>query len=201
MISFIKGEIAYVFHNYIILENNNIGYQIFLSQNGIGKIAEKKEQVKIFTYMAVKEDEIALYGFLEKEELDIFNMLISVSGIGPKGALNIISDLSPREIMLAIISEDINTLSKAQGVGKKTAQRLVLELKDKIKTSDAMEGINPQQAINLKTQSEPKAEAIEALMSLGYSKSEAVKVVFEISNDITKTEQIIKLALKKLATF
>lgn len=198
MISFVSGKLDMIFDDFVIVDNNGIGYQIIMSSSTICKLPQKGEEIKLYTYMDVKDDSISLYGFISMEEIQAFNMLISVSGIGPKGALGMLAILSPQDLMLSIVADDISALSKAPGVGKKTAQRLILELKDKIKTNY----IAPNAvAININKDgsiSSNKQDAIDALLVLGYSQAEAVKVVVEVAQKDTSVEEIIKLALKKL---
>jgi Holliday junction DNA helicase RuvA len=152
--------------------------------------------------MQVKEDGISLFGFLTQEEVRLFLMLISVSGIGPKMASAILSALSPQQLVLAIVTDDTAALSKAPGVGKKTAQRIALELRDKMKTDGASyaDGAGlPAGSFAAFTQSDGKQDALDALLALGYSRSEALKAVMECATEGMKTEQIIKEALRKLA--
>ena len=153
--------------------------------------------------MNVKEDGISLYGFYTIDELDLFNYLIGVSGVGPKGALSFLNTFEPSEIIMAIVSEDIQTLSKISGVGKKTAQRVILELKDKFKNFDFFKSFSDEnnndgaKVENIKKNS-AKLEAIEALSALGYSRSEAVKAVGEVYEDSLSVEQLLKKSLKAM---
>jgi len=201
MIAFIKGTVVKIFQSSFIIENNDIGYLINVSASTLSKL-NHSEKVKIYTYQIIREDENSLYGFLTSDELDMFEKLISVSGIGPKGAISMLSFLSPSEITLAIVSEDIKTLSKAQGVGKKTASRLILELKDKVSNSEthstSIDSNNSNSSFG--GQSSAKKDAIEALISLGYNRSESVKLVMEIAMPDMTLEQIIKHSLKKLSS-
>lgn len=201
MISYVKGILEYIGDTYIIIEAGGLGYKIFVSSMTISTLPTKGNNVKIFTFMSVKDDGVSLFGFASMEEMDIFNKLITVSGVGPKGALGFLAYLTPSELMLAIVSDDIATLSKAPGVGKKTAQRVVLELKDKFKTDDFL-GLSASKGKvnmnNISLSSEPKFETIEALTSLGYTRSEAAKVVSEVYIEGIETEELLKLALKKM---
>ena len=144
--------------------------------------------------MNVKEDDISLFGFLTQQEQTIFHQLLSVSGIGPKGALAFLSEMTPEDIIIAILSEDIKTLSKTPGIGKKTAQRLILELKDKVKPQEVIQQ-TPQKDTN------EKWEAVEALTSLGYSRSEAMQAVNACYKEGLSVEEILKLSFKKLTKF
>ncbi len=204
MISYIKGVVEYISENYIIVENNGVGYNIQVSESTIGKLSVNNNIVKIYTYMNVKEDEISLFGFLSMEELEIFNKLISVSGVGPKAALSILSAMSPDEVVLAIISDDVTALSKGRGIGKRIAQRIALELKDKIDAFRYSKGNLVDFSLNI---NEPdninggeKRDAVEALVSLGFGRSEAVKTVMETADDNMSSADIISLALKKLSS-
>lgn len=199
MISYIKGTLAHRGESYIILENGGIGYQIFVSAGFLSRMPDAGKEIKIFTYMSVKEDGISLFGFSSKEEQEMFLKLLTVGGVGPKGALGFLSQLTPQEIVMAILSADAKTLSKAPGVGKKTAQRVILELKDKCTTEDAI--AVPMEMVNGDAVGGAKFEAIEALTALGYSRSEAAKAVGMVAAEGMTTENILKAALKKMITF
>lgn len=196
MISFIKGYAEIFKENIVLIENNGIGYKIFVTETVLNSINKNSGEMKIYTYMNVKEDEISLFGFLNVSELDIFQKLISVSGVGPKGAISLLNSMSPSEIALAIITSDIKALSKGQGIGKKTAERITLELKDKIETTDAM-GINKEDFAQAEND-ENKIEAIEALISLGFSRSEVVSAINKIKEDLP-SDKLISKALKSLS--
>lgn len=198
MISYLSGTIAYQSQDEssIILEVSGIGYEVFCSPRTLSALPQTGEQIKIFTYMSVKEDGISLFGFLTKEEREMFLKLLSVSGVGPKGALAILSAFSPQEIVIAVLSNDAVALAKAKGVGKKTAQRIIIELKDKCSTEAALSEAVSVEFMGSGTTAEPKLEAIEALIALGYSPSEASKAVKTIDPTDLSTEDILKLALK-----
>lgn len=199
MISYIKGALERRAESYIIIEAGGIGYQIFVSPATLAKLPQTGEMVKVFTYFSVKEDGISLYGFATMEEQEMFHKLLTVSGVGPKGALGFLSQLTPQEIILAIISEDVKTLSKAPGVGRKTAQRVILELKDKFKTEDALSvGEELQGVVETSVGGDAKFEAIDAMTALGYSRSEAAKAVNAVAAEGMSTEDILKAALKKM---
>lgn len=199
MISYIKGTLVHRGESCIILETGGIGYQIFVSAGFLSKMPEAGKEMKIFTYMSVKEDGISLFGFLSKEEQEMFLKLLTVGGVGPKGALGFLSQLTPQEIVMAILSADAKTLSKAPGVGKKTAQRVILELKDKCTTEDAL--AVPMEMVDGGAVGSAKFEAIEAMTALGYSRSEAAKAVGMVAAEGMTTEDILKAALKKMITF
>ncbi|WP_099468028.1 Holliday junction branch migration protein RuvA [Konateibacter massiliensis] len=202
MLSYIKGEVVEVEEDLLILESNEIGYNIRISGQTAANLPRAGERIKIYTYMHVREDAINLFGFMTKDDLNVFKLLIGVSGIGPKGALGILSVLSADDIRFAVLSDDVKTISKAPGVGSKTAQRLIIELKDKLKLEDAFEQrLENNQAVaqGIDGRGDAKGEAVLALTALGYSNSEALRAVKEA--DITEdmdSETILKAALKKL---
>ncbi len=200
MISFIKGKIEITGKDYIVIENNGIGYNIKTSLATIGRLQRDKE-VKVYTHMQVREDDISLYGFAYLEEISIFTMLTSVSGIGPKGALAILDMFTPQDIMLFIMSDDSKSLSKAKGVGPKTAQRIILELKDKMKSNSI---VNSESSIEMTSSvgnigSGDVIDAIDALIALGYEKTDAVKAVNSVYTEELTIQDIIKKALKALS--
>ena len=187
MYAYIKGILAEITEDAIIVENQGIGYEIAVPGQVFDYLPSVGEEVKIYTYHYVREDAILLYGFLTKEDVRIFKMLIGVSGIGPKGALSILSVLSTDDLRFAILGDDAKAIAKAPGVGAKTAQRVIIELKDKLSLEDAFEQklANQAQKAELNPAVGVKNEAILALTSLGYSQSEALKVLqgIEISPD------------------
>lgn len=194
MYAYIKGKIVEKSNNYVIIENNGIGYRIFMSATAIDKIQEENEDIKIYTYYQVREDNISLYGFLQKEELRMFELLLSVSGVGAKSAIAMLSSILPSEFAMAIIQNDTSKLTKIQGVGAKTAARIVLELKDKLKTEEAISKVdeNVQKAIK---NDEEIEEAIQALQILGYNKKEIEKALEKLELTGLSTQDIIKKAL------
>ena len=202
MFAYIKGILAEITEDAIIVENQGIGYEIAVPGQVFDYLPSVGEEVKIYTYHYVREDAILLYGFLTKEDVRIFKMLIGVSGIGPKGALAILSVLSTDDLRFAILGDDAKAIAKAPGVGAKTAQRVIIELKDKLSLEDAFEQklANQAQKAELNPAIGVKNEAILALTSLGYSQSEALKVLqgIEISPD-DQVEDVLKMALKQMA--
>ena len=202
MYAYIKGILAEITEDAIIVENQCIGYEIAVPGQVFDYLPSVGEEVKIYTYHYVREDAILLYGFLTKEDVRIFKMLIGVSGIGPKGALAILSVLSTDDLRFAILGDDAKAIAKAPGVGAKTAQRVIIELKDKLSLEDAFEQklANQAQKAELNPAVGVKNEAILALTSLGYSQSEALKVLqgIEISPD-DQVEEVLKMALKQMA--
>lgn len=199
MISYLKGILKYIFQDTIIIEVNNIGYQIFVSSHTLTQLPKEGNIIEIYTHMNVREDNISLFGFLTINELDCFNMLINVSGIGPKVALGILSTLRPQDINKAIIIEDINLLTKAPGIGKKTAQRIILELKDKLKINSTFNYDDNLEQYYEASINSVKQEAIEALIALGYSQIDATNSVINVYNENLKLEELIKLSLKRLS--
>lgn len=202
MYAYIKGILAEITEDAIIVENQGIGYEIAVPGQVFDYLPSVGEEVKIYTYHYVREDAILLYGFLTKEDVRIFKMLIGVSGIGAKGALSILSVLSTDDLRFAILGDDAKAIAKAPGVGAKTAQRVIIELKDKLSLEDAFEQklANQAQKAELNPAVGVKNEAILALTSLGYSQSEALKVLqgIEISPD-DQVEDVLKMALKQMA--
>lgn len=199
MYAYIKGKLVMKFNNYIIIENNDIGYKIFMSESAIDGIGEVGEIIKIFTYYHVREDEISLYGFKTGEELNMFELLISVSGIGAKSAISMLSNITPSSFALAVISNDVSKLTKIPGVGPKSAQRIILELKDKLKTQDNIIKENKQieEAV---IDDNKTSEAIQALQVLGYNRKEIEKALEKFDKDNLKVEDIIRKALASLGS-
>lgn len=194
MISYIKGVIDTVEHDKVIIENNNMGYNVLMSQSATEALGQG-EEIKIYTYLHVKEDAMQLFGFLSQNELEMFKKLISVSGVGPKGGLAILSALPENNLQMAIISGDAKAISKAQGIGAKTAQRIIIELKDKIDLEEMLEVSS--EAIS--SDNSIQSDAIDALIALGYSKTESFNAVKKISVDENMdVEDILKLALKNI---
>ncbi|AOT72812.1 Holliday junction branch migration protein RuvA [Geosporobacter ferrireducens] len=197
MFHFIKGRLDYVGEDFIVLENRDIGYKIFTSLATVSDINGDKEQVTIYTQMVVREDDISLYGFSSREELKMFQLLTTVSGVGAKVGLGILSSIQHQKLAEMIFSEDVTGLTKAHGVGKKTAQRIILELKEKIHAQDlTMEG---KSVVMPKSGGDLLHEAVDALVSLGYGKNEAIAAIAEVSESSSSLEQFIKNALRILA--
>lgn len=193
MYAYINGKIADKSNNYVVIDNNGIGYKIFMSQTAIEKLPEIGEMKKIYTYYHVREDNISLYGFLSNEELRMFEILISVSGIGAKSAIQILSSISPSAFALAVISNDISKIVKIPGIGKKTAERMILELKDKLKTEQAIS--KNQEIVEAIHEDEKDNEAIIALQVLGYTRKEIEKALEKIEIQNLSVEEIIRKAL------
>lgn len=197
MISYIKGRLEIKSKDYIIIDVGGIGYKIFMSKTAIKEL-EKGKEVKIFTYMKVREDDISLYGFLNNEELVTFELLISVGGVGAKSAITILSNISPSKFALAVITNDVNTLKKLPGIGAKTAARIILELKDKMKTEQSIENSNNEQTKKAIVLDNKANDALEALCVLGYSRKEVENVISKIDTSKFSVEEIIKQGLKFL---
>ncbi|HHX12232.1 MAG TPA: Holliday junction branch migration protein RuvA [Clostridiales bacterium] len=201
MINYLKGELSELKDNYVIIDVNNIGYEVSLPSSTIALLPPVGSDIKIYTYLHVREDAMSLYGFKSKDDLEMFKLLITVNGIGPKGALGILSTISSDEIRFAVLAEDTATISKAPGVGKKTASKLILELKDKFKLETAFEQKLQNQGESAQTNSISgmKEEAVSALTVLGYSAAESLRIVnaIDITEDMT-SEDILKLSLKKM---
>lgn len=201
MYAYIKGILAEVNTDSIVIENQGIGYQLYVSLQALEELPAIGMEVKVYTYLHVREDAMVLFGFPDREDLKMFQMLLTVSGVGPKGALGILSALSGDDLRFAILSGDSKAIAKAPGIGAKTAQRVILELKDKVSLEDAFETKTAHIAGgNVMVNGTVKNEAIQALVALGYSSSEAMKAVsqVEISQE-HKVEDVLKLALKHMA--
>ena len=200
MIAYVKGTLASVNDQSVVVDVNGVGYLVNVSITTLSRMPVKGSQLQLFTYMQATESGQFLHGFLTQEEVRMFTLLISVSGIGPKVATATLGALSPQEIIMAVIAEDAVALSKAPGIGKKTAQRLVLELRDKMKTSDAWEESGGMaQSMTKATSGGEKQDAMDALLALGYGRTEAMQVVLEVAEDGMTADILIRLALKKLA--
>lgn len=198
MFAYIKGSLEEKGNNYVVIDVHGVGYKIFMTETAIGKLCELGEVVKVHTYYYVREDNISLYGFINKEELKMFELLLSVSGIGAKSAINMLSNISPSSFALAILSNDVNSLKKIPGVGPKSAQRIILELKDKLKTEQAIETQDEEVKVEI-IRTENVSEAIEALQILGYNKREIEKAFEKIANTDVSVEELIKKGLSLLA--
>ncbi len=196
MYAYIKGKIEHISEDSVIIDNNGIGYNILTSGNVTSKLS-LHDMVTIYTYLHVREDGMTLFGFLNQDEITIFKMLISVSGIGPKGALAIMTQLTVDELRIAVLSEDYKAISKANGVGAKTAQRVVIELKDKFKLDDVLLGISEDNDLPDTGSNDIITETAMALTSLGYSNVEALRAIKKVKDaDKLSVEELLKAALK-----
>lgn len=193
MYAYIKGEIKKITKEYLVIENNNIGYIIYMSEKSLNQFNEGDTDIVIHTYQNVKEDEISLYGFTIIEEKHVFEKLITVSGIGVKTAINILSKIEPSEFVLAVITSDLVKLTSLPGVGKKSAQRIVLELQDKLEADNTVD-IEKIELID----NEIYEELVSALQILGYTTKEIRKIEGKINKDLD-IEEALKQALKILS--
>lgn len=201
MIAFVHGIAADMTENSVIVETGGIGYEIYMTGESLSQLP-MGEKVKIHTYFQVREDAMQLYGFLKKDDLQMFKLLLGVNGVGPKAAMGVLSGITADELRFAVLSDDVKTLSKAPGIGKKTAQKLILELKDKLKLEDAFElkFVHEQEKAEASGDvSDGRQEAVAALVALGYSSTDAlraVRKVTEVSPD--DVEGLLKAALKNM---
>ncbi|MCQ2552360.1 MAG: Holliday junction branch migration protein RuvA [Clostridia bacterium] len=193
MIAYIKGVVTQTLPGSVVIENNNIGYCVHVPDNSSAYLTKDGEIITLYTAMLVREDDISLYGFTDTQSLAMFNLLLTVNGIGAKAALAILSALSLSELKKAIAFEDAALITKANGVGKKTAQRVCLELKDKVGPAEDIAGGISE--VNIEKGS-PKEDALAALMSLGYSKTEAMSALIGITEKDLSAEEYIKRALR-----
>ena len=202
MLSYIKGILEIKTKGYIVVEAGGLGYKIFMPESTIAKAGNIGDKVQIHTFMRVREDDVSLYGFLTNEELRMFELLLSVSGIGAKGALGILSNITPSQFALAVISNDVAILKKVPGIGPKTAQRAILELKDKLKKDQEIAVAEGEEASNIEKvikEDEKVAEAISALKVLGYSKREIVEALQNVELTSLSVEDIIRKGLANLS--
>lgn len=196
MISYVKGKLVEIIGDSIVVENGGFGINIRVPESVLSQLPDIGSETRIYTYMYVKEDLINLFGFMTRDDLNVFKLLLNVNGIGPKGALSILSTVTPDALRLAILKGDIKLISSAPGIGKKTAERLVLELKDKVSITHTEEDL-----ISLSSGSSAAfGEALEALEALGISRNEAEKAIIEIEGkEDMSVEDLIKAGLRNLA--
>lgn len=200
MLAFVKGKLDTVTGDYIIVENQGNGYEILVPGSVIQAMPQVGNEVKIYTYLYVREDVLQLYGFLTKDQLDMFKLLITVNGIGPKGALGILTVMDVDALRLAILSDDAKSIAKSPGIGAKTAGKLILELKDKCHLEDILDSGGSQTSpLTEAADSSARNDAIQALVALGYSASEAAAAVrkVNVSEDMS-VEDILKQSLKNV---
>jgi len=202
MLAYIKGILEVKTKGYIVVEAGGLGYKIFMPESTIAKSGNIGDKVQIHTFMRVREDDVSLYGFLTNEELRMFELLLSVSGIGAKGALGILSNITPSQFALAVISNDVAILKKVPGIGPKTAQRAILELKDKLKKDQEIAVTEGEEASSIEKvikEDEKVSEAISALQVLGYSRREIVEALQNVELTSLSVEDIIRKGLANLA--
>ena len=200
MIAFVRGTAVDMTENSVIVETGGIGYEIYMTGTDLSQI-HMGEEVKIHTYFNVREDAMQLYGFRSKDDLQMFKLLLGVNGVSPKAAVGVLAGITADELRFAILSDDVKTLSKAPGIGKKTAQKLILELKDKMKLEDAFEiklaHEQEKAAAGLREVSDGRQEAVEALVALGYSSADALRAVRKVTDVAPDdVEGLLKAALK-----
>ena len=203
MISYIRGPLAEKFEDSVVIEAGNVGYRIFVPISVLEGLPGLGEEVKLYTYFQVSETGMSLYGFCTKQDLEMFRQLIGVNGVGPRSALGILSSIRPDALRLAVLSSDVKALTKAPGVGAKTAQRIILDLKDKVKAEDLLVAADAVPAAGdasgLSGFDEAAREAAEALTALGYSAGEASQAVRKAAAERMTAEEILKASLKYLA--
>lgn len=202
MIAFVRGTVAQRYENRVILDVNGMGYQIFLSAREAQAMPQTGAQVQLHTYLQVKEDAMQLYGFLSQDDLEVFRLLLGVSGIGPKAALGILSVLTADDLRFAVLSDDVKTIARAPGIGPKTAKKMILDLKDKLSLEEAFERKldHSQESPEAGGVTAARAEAVQALTALGYSGSDALRAVKKVPEDgEMDVEEILKAALKQMS--
>lgn len=199
MIAFVRGTAVDMTESSVIVEAGGIGYEIYMTGADLSQIRIGEER-RIYTYFNVREDAMQLYGFLAKDDLQMFKLLLGVNGVGPKAAMGVLSGITADELRFAILSDDVKTLSKAPGIGKKTAQKLILELKDKMKLEDAFElklAHEREREAGLGEMTDARQEAVEALVALGYSSTDALRAVRKVTDvALDDVEGMLKAALK-----
>ncbi len=207
MLAYIKGKLEMKMTEYVVIDVGGLGYKVFMSEAGIEKLGNIGDTVKVHTYYRVREDDISIFGFNTLEELKMFELLLGVSGVGAKTALTMLTTCTPSEFALAVVTEDIKTLTSIPGIGPKSAKRIVLELKDKIKKEQEVEAIKEEidkkqeidnKKIDIKEVREKVNEAIAALQVLGYNKKEIEKTFEKVDYKELSTEEIIKKGLNLL---
>lgn len=200
MIAFIRGILVDIIDDKLIIDTGAYGLEVSSPLSTTSKFTNMKEEIFIYTHFKVSEDNMSLYGFSTKEELEAFRLLISVNGVGAKAAISILSSLSVYDLYTAIFAEDIKTISKANGVGAKIAKRISVELKDKVSLESVFENFKEDEMASNKINSKIAKETIEALVSLGYSNTEAIKAVkdLDIADDMSSSK-VLSLALRKIS--
>lgn len=202
MIAYVHGEIVEIGETKVIVDVHGIGYQIFITGRDAQALPPIGKKVKLHTYFSVKEDSLQLFGFLSKDDMEIFKLLLNVNGVGPKAALGLLSSMPADDLRFAILAADAKSISKAPGIGNKTAQKVILELKDKLNLEDALEKRQENQGASpaCTAMNDAKSEAVQALTALGYSNGDALKAVqkAEVTEDMS-TEDVLRAALKHLS--
>ena len=201
MISYVKGELVAVEEEKVIIDVNGVGFGIFMPAESMNLLPPIGEEIRLHTYMNVREDAMQLFGFLTRDDLNVFKLVIGVSGIGPKGGLSILSQLSADDLRFAVMANDAKTIAMAPGIGKKTAEKLIIELKDKLSIEDVLQKTVEQDSVGTSSNgtSEVQKEAMQALAALGYGQTESMKAVKSVAiDDSTTVEDVLKLALKNM---
>ena len=201
MVSYIRGELIDIEEEKVIVDVNGVGFGIYMPAQSMNYLPPIGQNVRLHTYMNVREDAIQLFGFLTKDDLKVFKLLIGVSGIGPKGGLSILSQMSPDDLRFAVMASDAKAIAKAPGIGKKTAEKLIIELKDKLNIEDVLNKSVEHESVSFitNTTNEIQAEAVQALVALGYGNTDAMKAVKMVSiGENTTVEEVLKLALKNM---
>ena len=194
MLAYIKGSLEMKYKNYIVIDVGGLGYKIFMSENAINSIGEIGNTIKVFTYYRVREDDISIFGFKTQEELRMFELLLSVSGVGAKSALVMLSCIEPSDFAIAVISNNVKLLTQVPGIGTKSAQRIILELKDKLKTEQNDEHLEDLKAKSEKV-NENVQEAVSGLMVLGYTRKDIEKAFEHLAVETLSVEDLIKKGL------
>lgn len=200
MISYIRGELIEIEADKVIVDVGGVGYGIFMPGQSMHYLPNIGEDVKLHTFLNVKEDAMQLFGFLTGDDLQVFKMVIGVSGIGPKGGLSILSQLTPDELRFAVMAGDVKAISASPGIGKKTAEKLIIELKDKLSIEDVLNHSDDGHADELQqTTNDIQAEAVQALVALGYGSTESMKAVRKVEHtEDMAVEEVLKAALKNM---
>ena len=199
MISYIRGTLVDCEEDKVIVDVGGVGYGIYMAGSAMGMLPPAGSEVKLHTYLSVKEDAMKLYGFFTRDDLRVFKLLIGVNGIGPKGGLGVLSVLSPDDLRFAVLSNDVKAICAAPGIGKKTAEKLILELKDKLHLEDVLDHLEeaPASGASSGGQGEVQSEAVQALVALGYGSTEALRAVKQVEMQAdTDVETVLKQALK-----
>ena len=197
MLAYIKGSLEIKTSDYVVIDVGGLGYKVNMSKKALEEVGNIGDKIKVYTYYRVREDDISIFGFNTNEELRMFELLLSVSGVGAKVALAILSNIEVTEFALAVITDDVNKIVKIPGIGKKSAQRIILELKDKLKTQqlEEAEGEEAVQPSKQEKNNEAEEEAIAALQILGYGKKEIEKAFEKLANKNVSVEELIKKGL------
>lgn len=204
MISYIRGELSEVLEDVVVLESGSVGFNIRVPGSVLSQLPSIGTEMKLYTYLQVREDSMSLFGFLSRDDLELFQQLLGVNGVGPKAALGILSVIPPDDFRFAVLAGDAKAISRAPGIGAKTAQKIILELKDRVTLEEAFEQKTEhmQQTVSSNVSGSNKQEAVLALTALGYSNSEALKAVSKVKDaNQLGVEEILKAALKQIASF